>query len=564
MKKVFLFIFIIASFQNLHSQWYWSNPYPQGNSINTFELYSGKFIGAGDCGTIIITDNNGANWTVSNSVAGIRNNLAAIHCYDENTFYAGFSDNGPSIIKSTNGGLNWFLLSESISTGRVISIQFIDSTNGFCLLHNKLLKTSNGGINWENTSPLVSMPETSDIHFFNKDTGLVSGGDFLFTASTMLRTTNGGLNWVSLLSGYHISKIQFVNKDTGFAYDEDVTFITKNKGVTWDTLGDQNLYSGGPGHFFNSSTGYLLNYGNVYYTTNAGYFWIVDNLGIFGGMDIGFTNQSNGYILADNNNIYSTSNAGSNWTKITGEIGNGTLSLNLGAKYFFDQNTGFVGGNIRTLLKTTNFGETWYEANVPQLWLYTITDLEFIDNNIGYALAPRGSDSRAYILKTTDRGDNWVLKDSLPPTGAPRDIHFINSNLGYILTGGGNIFKTTNSGNNWELHEYIGNASLSHLTFINNTGYMVGYAGSNISKIFKSTNLGNSWNEVAELNPQNISSLYAIDENTLYASGRGLLRSTNGGINWTQVLSGNNSNAIFQKVYFTSTNTGLFVRRSYT
>ncbi|MCB0725567.1 MAG: T9SS type A sorting domain-containing protein [Ignavibacteriae bacterium] len=558
MKKILLLFILLIPFTNIYAQWYWTNPFPQGNSINTFKIISGKFVSVGECGTVQMTTDRGVTWQFSNTVADLRFDITALSCYDQNTYYAATYGNGGFFIKSTNAGLNWSVISTDIYPNGLSSraIQFLDTDNGFLLSRYSLFTTSNGGINWSPPRSVNSIIEVRDLHFFNKDTGLVCGGDVLFPGASLIRTTNGGINWTVIITSLGlVNNMQFINSDTGFAFHDYLTYLTTDRGLTWDTLGNPDSLVGGYGHFFDYSTGYVMGK-SLYFTTNSGANWTEKEYSIFHPLEMHFDNVNTGYITGSNN-IISTSNGGLNWSNISGPTGNGTASTRLLSACFIDQNTGFVVGWTGALLKTTNSGENWNNVNTLTSTIYNhIADVDFINSSTGYCV--RGNSWNGDLLKTTNGGNNWFVADSIAiPSGSLQSIKFVNQTLGYTVDNDGNIFRTTDSGNNWSLHMNLGNIELDNIIFADeNTGFLSGYVHPYMASIYKTTNSGQNWALISNLDNQYILSLYAVDQNTVYAAGRGLLKSTNGGINWTQKLPGTLATTIFQNTYFSSDSVG--------
>lgn len=115
-------------------------------------------------------------------------------------------------------------------------MKFINETTGWkCLGENDstMLKTTNGGLNWvvqktpRGGSPNILSVNMKKFSVINKDT-LWGCGGFIFypngrVTGVLYHTTNGGMNWTyqvpdsSLDMGYYF--INFQNKNNGWAYD---------------------------------------------------------------------------------------------------------------------------------------------------------------------------------------------------------------------------------------------------------------------------------------------------------------------------------------------------------
>jgi photosystem II stability/assembly factor-like uncharacterized protein len=159
--------------------------------------------------------------------------------------------------------------------------------------------------------------------------------------------------------------------------------------------------------------------------------------------------------------------------------------------HFIDDNTGYVAGFARTILKTTNGGTNW-----DTLSSGTNSDLHSIhfpvNAQTGYAVG--GSANSSTILKTTDGGTNWVSQSS-GTTIILLSVHFpVDAQTGYVAGEGGTILKTSDGGTNW-----VGQNSgtIYYLRTVQfpvdaQTGYTVGMSGT----ILKTTD-GGTWVEEA-------------------------------------------------------------------
>ena len=130
-------------------------------------------------------------------------------------------------------------------------------------------------------------------------------------------------------------------------------------------------------------------------------------------------------------------------------------------------------------------------------------------------------------------------------------IYFSDSNVGFVGTTTGGIYKTTDGGTNW-LSKLSGTTSgLYAIRFLDkNTGYAV---GSN-STIIKTSDGGENWVPVnTGTTAKLFRSLYIQNENTLFVVGNtSVLKTIDGGQTWTQSQL---SSTLFD-ITFTSVNNG--------
>jgi photosystem II stability/assembly factor-like uncharacterized protein len=166
----------------------------------------------------------------------------------------------------------------------------------------------------------------------------------------------------------------------------------------------------------------------------------------------------------------------------------------------------------------------------------------------------------------------WYIQQSTFP-GIPQDLFFIDSNTGWIMLDSGRIIRTTNGGTNWSQPYY--HQSPYHITkikFVNSlTGWAVGGESYynpwcfEYSIIMKSTNGGINWiTQFSDSWGPHFNDLAVVDTNFAFtttagtdqycmASTGGLVKTSNGGINW---LSDPILGLTLTSVYFTNSETG--------
>lgn len=111
---------------NTFPQWYWQNPLPQGNTLNSVKFTSstaGWAVGA--YGTILYTTNGGTTWTSQSS--GTTSDLMDVCFIDANNGWAvGWEG---TILKTTDAGTTWNSQTSGIST-YLQSVAFTGLNNG--------------------------------------------------------------------------------------------------------------------------------------------------------------------------------------------------------------------------------------------------------------------------------------------------------------------------------------------------------------------------------------------------------------------------------------------------
>lgn len=237
------------------------------------------------------------------------------------------------------------------------------------------------------------------------------------------------------------------------------------------------------------------------------------------------------------------------------------LHKNIKCAYFFNSQTGIIGGGSGTFARTTNGGVNWiqFSTNVNNHF----SSISFINDNTGWISGGfyDYTNTIELLRRTTDGGLTW---DSLyfEPTDRIYDIKFIDNNTGYMA--GKYIKKTTNGGLNWfVIDDYMSIFANYHLFFLNSsTGwaaklYAAPQANTFINKLVKTTNGGQDWiTQICDSNSINnsIEGIYFINENTGYISlvHFGIKKTTNGGQSWISVF---NSESCYV-IKFINDNTG--------
>ncbi|MEA3499966.1 MAG: YCF48-related protein, partial [Candidatus Marinimicrobia bacterium] len=447
---------------------------------------------------------------------------------------------------------------------------------------------------WTALHPTPTTNTIDDVQFANSTIGYACGNK-----GTMLKTTDGGDNWNLLKTDVDkdLKKLHFIDVNTGYVVGDDGTVLKTVDGgnsfmqlSTEDTIGTRDLFSV---YFTDANTGFVG--GDVYHaviwnTTDGGNTWHETALPLDDYTDVNdieFLNSSTGIAICDDGKIVRTTDSGTSWTEVT----SGTTE-NLWEMYFLDSNNGWAVGSNRNVAKTTDGGANWSLISSPSSY-NDYLDVYFTDVNTGYAVIDNG------VYKTIDGGANWDSKlyqyDYYLNTLDKRDGYayaftagghlfktndswetntVINSQAceiinavkfkdiynGIAVDGGGNIMRTTDAGENWELID-SDCSSLKDVKYLNSTDIIaVGSSGT----VLKSTNNGSSWTEISTANIQS-KTLYGFDaptSNVFYAVGYDglIVKSSDGGSSWTEQAFGDTN---LYDVKFLDANTGFAVGGKY-
>lgn len=383
-----------------------------------------------------------------------------------------------------------------------------------------------------------------DIFFLNSQTGWILQND------KIKFTDNAGENWLKIpldLPGdYYTWKIFFINADTGWITGTGM-FKTTNGGMDWTII--NNISSVNSIYFINSQTGWFCgNSGQLEKTIDGGLSWT----GVYTGTQeklncVYFLNEQTGFLAADWGKIFRTINGGSNWETYYDDI---NYSFMQSIKFINGQ-TGFVcatGGNI---FKTTNTGANWLKVNTG--YSSSFKDILFTDPLNGYAMGIRE------VYRTTNCGNNWFQTSF---SGLFANVSgmeaFENGNI-WIIADSTLVYKSIDNCQSWQekFRDIFTYASLSYIRFFDGlTGIACGSNGT----ILRTTNGGLNWSKTQTGTSYSLSAVYLMNQNTGYAGGGDnyltalLLRTTDRGLTWNNIYS--DTTGPISSLSFLNENTG--------
>jgi len=512
---LFLCIFIINS-AFAQTGWIWQNPLPQGNDLrSSFFVNANTGWAAGRIGTILKSTNGGINWFTQSSNTDYT--IVSLFFVNENL---GWGAAGSKLLSTVNGGLNWNV---NTVANPVYSVFFTDANTGWTVGYlGKIYKTTNAGSSWSSQGSITV--NLYSICMINQFTGYV-GGDY----GKVFKTVDGGNNWSDFSNGTYITSsvnsISFVNVNTGWIASGCRVYCSTNGGINWQS----QLFD--TSSFFNSVTlnsslnGFSCNNnGRIYYTSNSGQNWLLQTSSTTNSLySLTYLNSSSLLCLGNAGLILRTTNSGGNWVNI--QSGNNAMLRTI---FFIDSLTGWIGGESASFLKTSNGGTNWNIMSVFSGGGY-VSGIHFLNSQTGWCIYGNS------INKTTNGGFNWILQPYVVTGGVPFYGQFLNLNTGWVCGSSGTIWRTTNSGVNWDSSK-IGSGWLTSMYFLNSlTGWVVGESGG----IYKSTNGGSIWTKQTTTSTQYLNSVKFLNENTGFAGGSAsnILKTTNGGINWILQMS---------------------------
>lgn len=282
-------------------------------------------------------------------------------------------------------------------------------------------------------------------------------------------------------------------------------------------------------HFLDSLTGWAAgDSGIIIHTTNGGTNWSIQTSGINDYISsIYFTDVNTGWATAlrfTPTNYFTivlqTSNGGLNWSNAQFTDTN-QFYYNI---FFWDNQTGWMGGENGKILKSTNGGSDWYETQHDSSIFsgFPVFDFEFYSEDYGFALGG-ANDISGVIWRTTDGGENWSITGGSVLGSEPYFgmVFFDSLNINCVggdFDFGSSIIRTTNGGLNWD-YEVLGIFGFaSSLSFRTRAE---GWSPLGFEKKFMYTlDSGNTWQTISTPDSTEIYDVQFTDLRNGYAVGR--------------------------------------------
>ncbi|MBK8549715.1 MAG: T9SS type A sorting domain-containing protein [Ignavibacteria bacterium] len=530
------------------------------------------YVGA-PAGGIWKSINNGNNWTVLSddfTVLGVSS--IAIHPGNSNVIYiaTGDGDGGQTysigVLKSIDAGLTWtttglsFFVTNFVRMNKIL----IHPTNPNILIaaaNNGFYKSTNAGVNWIQT---VSGTNIRDIEFKPSDPNTI------YAAGTSFRkSTDGGDNFTTITSGIPSSGITRMAIGVSPANSNYVYFLASasnggyqgyyrstNSGV------DFTVMSGSP-----NILGYELN------GSDAGGQGTYDLVTAVSPTDINT-------VYTGGINVWKSTNGGTNFISQT--------------YWYYPDGYSYVHADIHALeffgsrLFTGSDGGVFYSTNNGTNWIDRSPGLDIMQF---YRIGGTPSNANFIIGGTQDNGSNifknGILTHIFGADGGEAIIDYTDTNIVYCEYQGGGILKSTNGGvdlndatagitgtgafitpyimhptdhltlfagfqNVWkttdgadswtQLSTALGSGTITSLAISpSDPGYIY---TSKTSNIYVTTDDGGNWNLMNSGLPGfsvTYIAVHSTDPNTAWASisgynsGQKVFKTTNAGMNWTNI-----------------------------
>ena len=288
------------------------------------------------------------------------------------------------------------------------------------------------------------------------------------------------------ISDRALNAVKFTSDQVGYIVGEGVVLKTTNGGWNWtklikDRLDDNINYQSLD--FINDNKGYISRNKNLLETIDGGLIFnevelgasnsnFIESLDFAEITDIIIKNDTsvivslNHYPNATQAYSYIFESIEDNWTRKS-------LGLQASGIYFLEsipQNLAVfaIGNRNHYLINNLN------DISNIKIENKKFLDVKFL-NSVAYAIAREhgggalgrqssdGNDEH-YFLFSNDNGENWLNREC--PDNNLNAFDFFNKNKGVVVGNNGRIFKTSNSGINWEKVALSTNSNINDVKFL--------------------------------------------------------------------------------------------------
>ncbi len=225
-------------------------------------------------------------------------------------------------------------------------------------------------------------------------------------------------------------------------------------------------------------------------------------------------------------------NTQAQWQERTSPTTNGLLSISV-----VNDSVAWTGGELGTILRTTDGGATWTDVSGGSIGTDTVYNIFGIDAQTALCTS---TSTVTNIYRTTDGGTTWtqVLSDS---GGFMNAIWMTDADNGFAygdpVSGLWDLYKTTDGGATWNPAPPL--APIGGEIGWNNSIYVSGsdiYFGTNNNKIYYSSDMGDSWTpETSATVVSSYSIWFNNSSNGLAGGAAGLAQTTDGGTIWSSL-----------------------------
>ena len=503
----------------LQAQWVQANG-PYGGSITAL-VANGNILFAGTISGVFRSDDNGANWTRSNS--GIEN-------FDITTLYSSgcnvFAQNFEGIYRFDNTQNSWVKINDTYFSNVSEKLSFSEyGKNLFaCTVpserlsdpsgtSNQVFLSTNNGATWAKIYTSESNNNEIVTSLMAIDENLVLG-----TNRGAFCLSKGASNWAKVDSG--LANI-FVNSFTKidnhlYAATQDGVYLSLNNGISWTGLNSNPTTKNVESIAVNENALFANTDSNgIFVSTNKGQSWekststIAFSLAVIGKSCFASTNKG----------VLQSIDNGKNWSMVN----NGLTSM-ITDLLSIEKNI-FAGTNNGIFLSTDE-GKSWADVSIGLPYEYVTGLIEFGNQLFAGTLSG--------VFVTKDNGKNWEEANTGLTNRHINDFTICDNSL-FVATSVG-AFRFENTGRTWTKANYgIGGTIVYALNASN--GFL--FAGT-LYNLIRSNDYGKTWtySDSGLMISRGLTFLYVKNDNLFASAGSEFYQSVNDGNSWKKISTG--------------------------
>lgn len=175
------------------------------------------------------------------------------------------------------------------------------------------------------------------------------------------------------------------------------------------------------------------------------------------------------------------------------------------------------------------FSQTWE----LQTSIGKIEHLKYFTSDFGYILEDNGQ-----VMRTENGGEEWEIQET-GTNGVLNDIIFIDLDYGFIVGDSGKIAHTIDGGKTWSSQTWNSpipgvDISFFDLYDVDFVDYNIGYISGSMSILLKTTDGGTTWTNIggATIGSQDITSVYFHNNLNGFIGGNTFESTSDGGATW--------------------------------
>ncbi len=331
----------------------------------------------------------------------------------------------------------------------------------------------------------------------------------------IFKSSNAGVSWHKVLDSTGI--IRNITGDDSlyvFASGSSQIYRSSNTGESWDSVLSTTAFINCI-RYINNGVIYAGTDSGLYRSLNYGSNWSLLTTPFLKVSSVTIDNNAR-VMVGSSDGIWYSDNSGISWnllTNIVQDLREILVTPNI-----------LLAGTTHGIFRSTNAGVEWLSSGIRNA---TIVDIDARSQGKIYAISPISFNTHA-LWRTTNEGNLWV--NVFTSNSVIIKVASFDSNI-YLGTATG-VLMSSNNGSSFQEVFSAGNQCRKILT--DSAGTVFAAFGNGL---FKSTNSGLNWSNVAGIN-HIVYDMYIVNQNLMYVCGFGkIYRSTDGGNNMTLMLN---------------------------